>query len=394
MKNVLVTGACGFVGSELVRQLLEKGYKVRATDLPTADWREMRELGVEIMPADFTKPETLPEVVKDQEIIFNPASLFNYSSPMDAMLKVNVEGIRNLCEAVLKYDTKLQVFVHWSTLEVCGYNMFDAVYLTPDQQLTEEYSNLTPGDSPYAKSKYLQELEIWRYHRERGLPVIVLRLATIYGTGKTRKYLPEEKTSLVAKLFNLFIDLTSLRAIPKSVLNWRWPLVHVEDAAGSAIFLSEKKEAIGQIYNVVDDGCPMWELLYALGERLGIEVKDLPMPPISEVWRVVGKYLKGDLPIKVVDVFYRTLVKELEERGGRVWMQPDYLVSYTKLIFGMKEWADNFRASNEKLKRAGYRFKYRNILQALDEILEEFKRRGWLVKNPGLAHLLKEGLYY
>lgn len=56
--TALVTGACGFVGSNLAKTALEKGFLVRATDLPSADRAPLKRLDVEFIPSDMTQKET------------------------------------------------------------------------------------------------------------------------------------------------------------------------------------------------------------------------------------------------------------------------------------------------------------------------------------------------
>ncbi|PIU69015.1 MAG: hypothetical protein COS84_00230, partial [Armatimonadetes bacterium CG07_land_8_20_14_0_80_40_9] len=119
----LVTGACGFNGSYMVELLLEKGYKVRATDLEGTERGIYEDLvkreGVEFVPSDLTKKETLKEVVKDVEYVFHPAAVFDYAAKWELMERVNVFGTRNLCE-VLMEEGKVKKFVVWSSAAVYG----------------------------------------------------------------------------------------------------------------------------------------------------------------------------------------------------------------------------------------------------------------------------------
>lgn len=377
-KRALVIGACGFVGTHIVDLLVEKGYEVRATDLETANRKHIEELGVEFMPADITKPYMLRDVMKDVDMVFNIASAFNYHMPRELMEKINVEGAKNVCEAVLRYSPNAIPFVHWSTGEVYGYNMADKKYLPPNEEMTEEYKHITPGEAPYAKTKWIQEQLVWKYHREQGLPVILLRLGTIYGEG-----------AFFARLINIFADLSGLGLFPRNV-NFKWPLVHVEDVAGAALHLSKKKSAIGQVYNIVDDqNYTIADIVYAVAEYFSKELKDIPLPPLSKIWRTLPK---GEFLMDIVRAAYKSLTDEFKKRGKKVWFDYDYAVAYIELILGMEEFADNFKFSNRKLKESGYKLKYLDIREALPEMMDGFKKEGSLVKNPGLKHLVTKGL--
>jgi len=379
-KRALVTGACGFVGTRLLNLLVKGGYQVRATDLETANRKHVEELGIEFMPADITKPYMLRDVTKDVDMVFNIASAFNYHMPRELMEKINLDGAKNVCDAVLRYSPNATPFVHWSTGEVYGYNMADKRHLPPNEELTEDYKNMTPGEAPYAKTKWEQEQLVWKYHEEQGLPAISLRLGTVYGEG-----------AFFARLINIFADLTSMGIFPKN-MNFRWPLVHVEDVAGAALHLSKKRSAIGQVYNIVDDQrYNISDIVYAVAEYFSTELKDLKLPPMSKLWNTIPK---GEIVMDIVRAAYKSLTDEFRKRGKRAWFGYDYAVAYIELILGMEEFADDFRTSNGKLKETGYKIKYPDIRGVIPETLDGFKKEGLLVKKPGLGHLLTKGLVF
>lgn len=381
-KKVLVTGACGFVGGQLIDLLLEKGYKVRGTDLPNAPRKHVEETGIEFIPADFTKSETLPVVVKDVDMIFNIASVFNYYTPWEAMEKINVQGVKNLCDAVVKHNPDIEIFVHCSTGEVYGYNMFGkTTELTPEGEFLESGSK-TPGEAPYAKTKWLQEQEVWRYHKEKKLPVTAIRLGTVYGKGL-----------FFSRLINLFADVASLGVFPKN-LNFRWPLVYVKDVAGAALFLAETKDrAIGRAFNVADDqNYILSDMVYAIADYLHMELNDLPIPPMSTVWKAVPK---GAIVTEIVKAAYLTMTDEIKKKGEKVWFDYNHAVPYIELILGgVKEWADDFKYSNRSLKELGWKPQCSSFMDALPEMMEWSKKEGILVENPGLKHLATKALLF
>jgi nucleoside-diphosphate-sugar epimerase len=270
--------------------------------------------------------------------------------------------------------------VHWSTGEVYGYNMADKKYLPPNEEMTEEYAHITPGEAPYAKTKWLQEQLVWKYHKEQGLPVISLRLGTVYGEGP-----------FFARLINIFADLSGLGLFPKSV-NFKWPLVHVDDVAGAALHLSKRKSAVGQVYNIVDDqNYTISDIVYAVAEYFSKELKDIKFPPLSKLWSTIPR---GDFVMDIVRAAYKSLTDELKKKGKKVWFDYDHAVAYVELILGMEEFADNFRLSNRKLKETGYKLRCSDIREALPGLMDSFRKGGFLVENPGLKHLLTKGLAF
>jgi hypothetical protein len=130
-------------------------------------------------------------------------------------------------------------------------------------------------------------------------------------------------------------------------------------------------------------------MVYAIADYFSKELRDISFPPLSKLWSVIPK---GDFVMNIVRAAYKSLTDELKKRGKKVWFDYDYAIAYIELILGMEEFADNFKLSNKKLKESGYRLKYSDIREALPEMMDGFKKDGLLVKNPGLKHLVTEGL--
>ena len=180
-KTALVTGACGFVGSHLVEVLLQEGFTVRATDLESAYNYSgpergrfpsvIKKLGVEFVPCDLTKKETLPKVVKDISYVFHPAAVFDYSASYELLERVNVLGTKNLCEALLE-EGKVQRMVNWSTT---------GVYTLPKngQPLSEEAPK--KPTVLYCKSKLAQEEAVQEFYEKQRFSYTTIRPAPIYG---------------------------------------------------------------------------------------------------------------------------------------------------------------------------------------------------------------------
>ena len=105
--KVLVTGANGFIGSNLVKALLNKGYKVRAFVRKTSDLRSLEGLKVELAYGDILEPETITEALKGCEILFHVAGVFSYWGYDSNELISNAKhGMQNIMEAVSKSKIK------------------------------------------------------------------------------------------------------------------------------------------------------------------------------------------------------------------------------------------------------------------------------------------------
>lgn len=98
--KALVTGAAGFIGSNVVRALIEEGHDVRALHLPRENVRNLRGLDVERMAGDVTDPEQMRSAVRGCEVVFHLAAIYAlWTKDAECMSRVNVEGTRNVLAA-------------------------------------------------------------------------------------------------------------------------------------------------------------------------------------------------------------------------------------------------------------------------------------------------------
>ncbi|HKI48741.1 MAG TPA: NAD-dependent epimerase/dehydratase family protein [Desulfobacteria bacterium] len=159
----LVTGAAGFMGSHLVEHLVEKGIKVRATSRPRKKTPFFDKLGVEFIPSDLTKPETLPPLFEGSvDCVYHLGAICNFSTPFKKLRPTNVEGVRHTTGLALKAGIKR--FVHVTSTSVYGYYRG-----TP----FVEDSPRNPEDD-YGKSKKMGEDIVFERLKE-GLPAVIAR---------------------------------------------------------------------------------------------------------------------------------------------------------------------------------------------------------------------------
>ncbi|MEW5947781.1 MAG: NAD-dependent epimerase/dehydratase family protein [bacterium] len=341
-KLALVTGACGFVGSNMVELLVSEGFRVRATDLESADRSAIESLDIEFIPSDLTRKESLKPLFDGVALVFHPGAIFNFSVPLDVIKKVNAEGTRNLLEAAK--DHPIEHVINWSTTGVYG--------LPPRklQPITEE-TPLAPANS-YEISKKLQEDVAREYTRKYNMPITIIRPAPIYG--------PRSRYAL-----GLLIPIIARCNICCSSVfsRSRFPAVHVRDVVGAALFLSQKKETIGETYIVVDDQLlTVFEVPHVIGPRVGTYIYTTHIPT------VVIKYL-----MRFVAAWSSLQAKYITHRPPKVERDIASYLSHAFLF------------SNEKIKKAGYEFAYPDTQKGIIDSIEWYKREGW-IKCPQPIH--------
>ena len=108
MSVALITGGSGHVGANLVRELTEKGYKIRTIDFD-GDHRAFEGFDVELVKGDITDYASLQEVFKDVDVVFFcPVKLDRRYSGL--IRRVNVDGTKNVCEELLRLYKKVYSF--------------------------------------------------------------------------------------------------------------------------------------------------------------------------------------------------------------------------------------------------------------------------------------------
>ncbi len=177
-KKLLVTGAAGFIGGALFKMLEEYQLDVVGTVLYEDEAKTLREKGYRAEVLDLASDENWDALLKDIDIVFNIAALFQEVENSEAMYqKVNVEGTLRLLKTANKAG--IERFVHCSTVGVHGH-----VKQIP---CTEE-TPYNPMDE-YHRTKLEGELAVLEYAKtlaDDGMIVTVNRPAMVYGPGDTR----------------------------------------------------------------------------------------------------------------------------------------------------------------------------------------------------------------
>lgn len=177
--KTLITGATGFVGSAVLRKLLERGHETRALVRPTSDRRNLDGLEVETVEGDLTDPASLTKALVDCKALFHVAADYRLWVPRpEATYKANVDGTRHLCEAALRAGVERVVYT--SSVATLG--------LLPNGEPADETTPVTLEDmiGHYKRSKFLAEEEVRRLARETDLQIVTVNPSAPVGPRDVR----------------------------------------------------------------------------------------------------------------------------------------------------------------------------------------------------------------
>lgn len=178
---ILVTGATGFLGSELIRQLILKGEKVRAIKRETSQVPALlkNESEIEWITADILDYFALKNAMEGIHKVYHCAAFISFD-PKDRkmMKKVNVEGTINLLNVSMELNVSR--FLHVSSVAALGEGKKGALITENDQW---EYS---PSSSFYSITKYESEMEVFRASAE-GLDAVIINPSIIIGKNSGSK---------------------------------------------------------------------------------------------------------------------------------------------------------------------------------------------------------------
>ncbi len=280
--KVLVTGAAGRVGYEIVKTCVSEGFTIRAFDLPVVNWTLLENEPVEIYKGDITDRKGVEKACKDIDTVIHLAALLPPRSEMnrDLTQRVNVEGTRTLVNSI-KSDTRV---VFASSIATYGVTAHDSLPI-------KETHQQVPHNN-YAESKIQSEKII----KESGNQYTILRVAPVS----------------VADLLEL-PETVAFRA------DQRVECVYVEDAAHAFVkSIAEEKNAV---YNV--GGGETWQMtgkeyLSRFYDALGVDVEpDYPEDYTAVDWYDTSKSMHLGYQRTNFNLFEEKLVAIGEELGLR-----------------------------------------------------------------------------
>ena len=256
----LVTGGAGFIGSHIVKRLLNEGHHVRVLDNVSRNVNHVSGLDVEFIKGDIRDKQTVIEAMRGCDVVFHQAAIcLNRckAHPQEA-IDVNLQGSYNVFGAAIRHGVRV---VHASTSSVYG----QPEYIPMDE------GHPTNTSEPYGSSKLCADKFLGFLSQKHGLSYVALRYFNVYGTYQSTD-------AYYTSVINVFI---------KNILHGRPPVIngdgqqsmdftHVSDVVDANMAAMTKGHGI---YNVgYGKQWTLRDLAYIILKEMGSDLKPIFTP--------------------------------------------------------------------------------------------------------------------
>ena len=214
-----VIGATGFLGTNLVHELVKTGYEVSAFGLPGSNIKYIENLPVKITFGDVTNVFDVEKAVTGAEIVFNVAGDTSFWKKLfERQRKINIEGPANVAKACLEKGVRRMI--HTSTVDVLGFN--------PQGLADENWDKYNYANTGYNYADTKREGEkIVRDYADKGLDAVIINPGSMIG--------PYDFTLQFGRLFADLRDGKVPGFLPGGA-----PWAHVTEVAKAHISAAEK----------------------------------------------------------------------------------------------------------------------------------------------------------
>lgn len=244
-----LTGATGFIGGRVARQLLQAGHQVVALVRNPARAKTLAELGVTLHPGDITDKDSLRRPMTGVDGVFHLAGWYKIGvrgQERAAAEQINVTGTRNTLE--LMQELRISKGVYTSTLAVFSD--------TRGRMVDETYRYDGPHLSEYDRTKWLAHYQVAEPLLAAGLPLVIVQPGLVYGPGDTS----DVRTTLIQYLQR------QLPLVPKQTA-YCW--AHVDDVAQAHVLAMDKGRP-GESYIIAGSKHTLIEVLAVAEEITGV----------------------------------------------------------------------------------------------------------------------------
>ncbi|MGH7477517.1 MAG: NAD-dependent epimerase/dehydratase family protein [Longimicrobiales bacterium] len=252
---VFLTGATGFIGSRLARQLTERGHRLRCFARPSSDTGPLHELGADVVTGELTDGGVLARAMHGARLAFHLAAIYDVGVvDASAMHRTNVEGTRAFLNAAGRARVARAVYV--STTVALG--------PAEDGMADPREAGRGPFRSAYEATK-AEAHSLARAAQQRGLPLVIVCPAYVYGPG-------DEGPG------GRFIRDLLRRRVPGLLRDPAWfSFVHVDDVVDGLLRAAEVGR-IGECYVLGGEACSINDYAARVAAHAGRRAPRLRFP--------------------------------------------------------------------------------------------------------------------
>ena len=284
--TIFLTGATGFVGSAVLRQLLKKSLDVRALARPGGDRRNIAGLACEVVEGDLTDTSSYKHSLIGCTAVFHVAADYRLWAPDSAAMdRVNIDATRDLFR--LATDNGAERIVYTSSVATLGINRDN----TPaDEETPSTYHQMI---GTYKRSKYLAEEEVRRLVSDEGIPAVIVNPSAPIGP---RDLKPTPTGRIIVDAAN-----GKIPAYVDTGLNF----VHVEDVAQGHLDAFEKGK-VGERYILGGQNMTLIEMLTSICDQVGRKPPVIKIPhrlllPVAHIAETISVFTGKWEPFVTVD---------------------------------------------------------------------------------------------
>lgn len=251
-----ITGATGFVGGRVARQLLAAGHEVVVAVRNPNKAQDLAQLGALVHQGDVTDKESMRAPMQGVDGVFHIAGWYKVGGrDKSDGEKINIQGTRNVLE--LMRDLGIPKGVYTSTLAVNSD--------THGKLVEESYHYTGPHLSEYDRTKWVAHYEVADPLIAAGLPLVIVQPGLIYGPGDT---------SSVRRTFIQYLQRTLPLMPAKTAYSW----AHVDDIAHAHILAMESGHA-GENYIIAGPTHTFVEAMHLAEKITGVPAPRIEVPP-------------------------------------------------------------------------------------------------------------------
>lgn len=284
--TTLVTGASGFVGSAIVRKLLDAGHDVRVLLRPKSPGDNLSGLEVAPVIGDLTDPASLKQAVAGCTALFHAAADYRLWAPHpQPMYATNVDGTRNIMRAAL--DAGVERIVYTSSVATLGLNQDG----TPAGEETP--SSLDHIIGHYKRSKFMAEAIVRELVEKEGLPAVIVNPSTPAGP---RDIKPTPTGKMI---------FDAARGRMPAYVDTGLNIVHVDDVAAGHLLALERGRA-GRRYILGGENMRLKDILRYITTIAGRNPPRIRLPhgmvlPLAWITERIARLTGATQPIMTVD---------------------------------------------------------------------------------------------